>query len=62
MFSKNFINHAFKSYISFDFTCTCSRYRFKINKLWWYLPPENYQILFKTIEKFVFQYKRIIMF
>ena len=33
MFSKIFINQAFKSYTSFDFIYTYSRYRFKIIKL-----------------------------
>ena len=62
MFSKIFINQASKSYISFDFRYTHTRYRFKIIKLWWYLPPENYQISYKTTETFVFQNKRIIVF
>ena len=35
MFSKIFINQAFKSYTSFDFIYTYSRYRFNIIKLWW---------------------------
>ena len=34
MFSKNFINRAFKSYTSFHFIYTYSRCRFKIIKLW----------------------------
>ena len=62
MFSKNFIKQEFKSYTSFDFIYTYTRYRFKINKLWWNLPPENDQISFKTTETFVLQYKRIITF
>ena len=62
MFSKLFINQAFKSYTSFDFINTYSRYRLKIIKLWWYIPPENYQITFKTTETFTFQYRRIITF
>ena len=60
MFSNIFVNQAFKSYISLDFTYTYTRCRIKIIKLWWYLPPENYQILFKTTETVVFQNKRII--
>ena len=48
MFSKKFINQTLKSYTSFDFIYTYSRYRFEIIKLWLYLPPKNYQISFKT--------------
>ena len=57
-----FQNLAFKSYTSFDFINTYSRYRLKIIKLWWYIPPENYQITFETTETFTFQYRRIITF
>ena len=39
MFSKIFIKQVFKSYISFGFTYTYTCYRFKIIKMWWYLPP-----------------------
>ena len=62
MFPKICINQTFKSYISFNFTYTYTRYRFKIITLRWYLPPENYQISYKTTESFAFQYKRIMMF
>ena len=48
MFSKKFINQTLKSYTSFNFIYTYSRYRFEIIKLWLYLPPKNYQISFKT--------------
>ena len=44
MFSKIFINQAFKSYTTFDFRYTYTCYRFKIIKLRWYLPSENYLI------------------
>ena len=54
MFSKFFINQAFKSYSFFDFIYTYSRYRFKIIKLWWYLLPENYQSHLKPLKRSYF--------